>query len=1026
MTRQNLVYNPSFRLSNGGSAPSGWAGINGATLSIISTTQVSDAYYGAEYLQVTKSGSASSGVETSINIPVSAGMIYAASAYVRVPISMESADLTLKIRWKDVDNAYISETYSDLSTALITPSQEWGRLSAIGTAPSGALYAEIYIYQIPVGTAGQTFHVDAVLMEQASYVGGYLDNLTQGEEDIYVNRALSPRQPTTIGGMELNADITIGELVLNTIDEDGVVWVCTDLQGWWGQADPEIPDIPRGVEDGSYDVIGRYMSRQLTLTGVFLPQNTSQIERARDQLIAATNLVRQGTWLRAIEDPTSPYPTRAAYVRLAGRPQIQTVNARGRTEFSIPLKAADPIKYGWNDADNSGLVYYNIAGDSQYGNVTNYGTADVTAVFQITGPVGAGSTIYNTLTNETITLAQPLRGAGAVANITNVEIYNGVATVTTESDHQLIVGDVITISGVGSPYDSVNTTYEVTASFRTAPFTVSFALDEPDDLKRISNGSVELVNNDVLIVDTYSRSVTYNGDITGQRSKLETLTDWIKFAPGNNSITFTDSIDLNDVVYKTFDPVTSKAQLEFETAHFMIPGQQIAVELPETTELVAKSLTEDEVTLTTPSGHGFSVGDVIDVQTTEVSEIAFKELEENVVTLTTTTDGGFAAGDNIDVEMSVTKNILSKSSTAGTVSLKTAEPHGFSTGDSVTVTLPTSATISGKSLTSNIASITTTSAHNYSVGDNVTVTMPTTATITNKLTSGSSAVLTTSAAHYFSINDRITVSLPTSAVVTGTRSFSGSDQVAVEATEATLTTCYLTVAENHGFSVGDQIMVTGISSRFNGVHTVTNVGPVSVDYEFAGVVQEEALIDSGVAVNITSSYLCTLNTTTAHNFSVGDIITVSIQIPSTVTVTTRSATTTECTLSTAAAHNFSVGEQITVSGVDTRYNGTFIISAVTSTTFTYLFDGVEEASTSSSGTVLNKMLASGYNGTKVIETIPSNTSLTYNYYGQETPTSSTLLGTSAAIVNNTNTSLNGTVLITSIPSSTQFAYTRVV
>ena len=1029
MARQNLIYNPSFRLSNGGNAPSGWAAIGGASLTTISTTQVSDAYYGAEYLRVTKAAMASSGVETSVNIPVSAGLNYAASAYVRVPVTVpptESADITLKIRWKDSENVYLSETFSELSTAIIAPNQDWTRLSAIGTAPVSAVYAEIYIYQIPMGTAGQTFHVDAVLMEQADYVGGYLDNLTQAEEDIFVNRALSPRQPSTIGGMELNADITLGELVLNTIDENGVVWVCTDLQGWWGQADPEIPDIPRGVEDGSYDVIGRYQSRQMTLTGVFMPQSTDQIERARDQLVSATNLVRSGAWLRANEDPTSQYPTRAAFVRLAGRPQITTINARGRTEFSIPLKAADPVKYGWNDADNAGLVYYNIAGDTGTGYVTNYGTADVTGAFKITGPAGAGSTIFNSLTGETITLAAPLRGSGAIANITYVETYNGVATITTEEDHQLNVGDIITVSGVGAPYDSVGDTYTVTASYRSAPYTVSFSLAEANDLKRVSNGTLRLVNNDTLIVDTYSRSVTFNGDSVGYRSKIETLTDWIKFAPGVNNITFNDSIDVNNVIYKKFDPDTAIAQLQFETSHFMLPGQDISVNLPESTGLVAKALTSNEVTLTTPSGHGFSVGDVIDVQTIEVSEVANKELSSNVVTLTTVTDGGFAAGDNIDVALSVTKNILSKSSTAGTVTLKTADPHGYSTGDSVTVTLPTSAAISGKSLSSNIATITTSSAHNYSVGDSVTVTLPTTATVTNKVTSGSSAVLTTVAAHYFSIGDKVSVTLPSSAVVAGTRSFTGANSVEIIDREADATTCYLTVASGHGVQTGDQIMVTGVSARYNGVFTVTNVGPTSVDYAFTGT-SEAVTTTDGVLVNITRGYQVTLNTSAAHNFSLGDVITVGINISPNALVGNRSATTTECTLITQSVHNFSVGEQITVSGVTSRYNGTHIITAVNpgSNSLTYAFPGVAESATAATGSIVNNMIASGYNGTKVIETIPSSTSLTYYYYGQDAATSSTLLGTTSTIVNNTNTSLNGTVTITSTPSATQFGYTKV-
>ena len=313
------------------------------------------------------------------------------------------------------------------------------------------------------------------------------------------------------------------------------------------------------------------------------------------------------------------------------------------------------------------------------------------------------------------------------------------------------------------------------------------------------------------------------------------------------------------------------------------------------------------------------------------------------------------------------------------------------------------------------------------MGDSVTVTLPTTATVTNKVTSGSSVVLTTAATHYFSLNDRVVVSLPSSAVITGTRSFSGSNYVDVEATEATTTTCYLTVATGHGFLVGQQIMVTGVSSRFNGLHTVTNVGATSIDYEFAGVSQAEAVVTSGIAVNIAPSYLCTVNTTAAHNFSVGDSITVNIQIPSTVTVTNRSATTTACTLTTSTTHNFSVGEQITVSGVGSRYNGTFYITGVDvgNKTITYLFDGTAESSTSSTGTVVNNMIASGYNGTKIIETIPSSTSLTYYYYGQDLPTSSSLLGTTPTIVNNTNTSLNGTVTVSSTPSATQFGYTKV-
>jgi hypothetical protein len=70
----------------------------------------------------------------------------------------------------------------------------------------------------------------------------------------------------------LGGDIRIGDLVLNTIDDLGTVWTCSDIDGWWTLPESEIPSQQRArEEDGSYDDNGRYLARDLTLTGVFLP-----------------------------------------------------------------------------------------------------------------------------------------------------------------------------------------------------------------------------------------------------------------------------------------------------------------------------------------------------------------------------------------------------------------------------------------------------------------------------------------------------------------------------------------------------------------------------------------------------------------------------------------------------------------------------------------------------------------------------------------------------------------------------------
>lgn len=181
--------------------------------------------------------------------------------------------------------------------------------------------------------------------------GAYLypDENSQDNENAIVRRALTPVPQPHLTGMKLKADVSLGSLVLNTIDSNGVVWVCTDIDGWWSHPDPDIPDVTRGWRDGSYDARGRWQARQLTLNGSFLPHDPSLLPAARDTLIRATNLVYTGAWLKTQENPT-----RASYVRLSGKPGITTVNARGRTDFSIGLRAADPIKYSWNESDPDG------------------------------------------------------------------------------------------------------------------------------------------------------------------------------------------------------------------------------------------------------------------------------------------------------------------------------------------------------------------------------------------------------------------------------------------------------------------------------------------------------------------------------------------------------------------------------------------------------------------------------------------------------------------------------------------------
>jgi hypothetical protein len=1508
MARLNLVPNPSFRLGTDGYSATG-----GALISIAPGL----GFYGNESLLVSKAARNDSGVQTAM-IPIVPGKDYAFSVYASVPNTVppqEDAGLLLRTSWYSPLGVFISDSTSDVVT--VSDSDGWVRLTGVDSAPLGAVTARLSLAQLTAGRVRQTFRADAFLFEQASYVGGYLDNLAQSQESRLVNSALSALPLPPVGGLQLDADIILGDLVLNTIDEYNVVWVCTDIPGWWGHSSTDTVDIPRGVEDGSYDVSGRYESRVFTLEGSFLLPDPALLGAARDRLVAATNLIRRGAWLRTNENPT-----RAAFVRLSGTPKIETVNARGRTDFSIGLKAADPIRYEWNDEDQDGLStetikigtpirnlatnpsfedsdasyydkfnyvfnpdaqgtkqslgvpievdpqtnerafkftagtsagvatrlvteerapvtpgqrwwvrgrvrrddsvygartwqlgvsFYNSAGvrtsndlyasqtsvpsgvfhrwtgapnastseeyngivkrvneiqnpgfgvstagyvalssttltrdadtntmavtlgadlavdsplfasneiktlsagsvrsgrmdvtntsataktfyarltvfgsagtstlttngsavvvapgatatllvenqvaptdssggyriylmsgsalttgevyradnvmtvaaatadtyfdgdspstgigidttyydmsysavapsdavsaeifvlrssygspaasdilrfdrlmltqaestivpeyfdgsstfpemdriaswsgttnasisrtgfrgirgvggqgadvfqssawavtgnyslrivsttntpesaladllpmsevalvpgktytasiivhrdtpatqlaslsylayqgqnlllykptqaaktagdqvltltftvpldttlsylrlysaetvggpdlwadhfiltegntpvnyfdgnsestpDSAYvwagtpnrsasvkrpgevmvGSVTNIGTADVTGVFELVGPLGENSEFTNTRTDETIRIVDELRGVGGTATITNKELTDNNVTLTTSSPHKLVVGDQVIVSGLGSPFDAVNEILTVTAVTDLLPYTFNYRRQWPDIDSSKAAGQVSLANNDVLSIDTYKRSVSFNGEIRGNRSRVSTLVDWIKLAPGANTIALTDKATRKRVVSKGIrsNVMTFKTQ----DAHFFVPGENVYINLPTEATLARKSLTSNVVTLTTATDHGFSVGDSVNVESTETVNITNKALTSNVATLTTASLGAFNVGDLIVVTLPTTQTLASKSATNGVATLTTAAAHGFSQGDSVTIALTTTAPIRSKSISLGVATLNTTVAHGFSVGDSISVTLPSTTTAISKYVSGQVVVLTTSTAHNYSIGDRVTISLPVSAALSNTRSMTGAP-----------------------------------------------------------------------------NYLATLNTTAAHGFSVGDKITVSTGVQATFGITARSATTTTATIA-IGAHSIKSGDIVTISGVsNSRYNGRYVVTAAGATTIAVSGSFTAEASVSSGGTLVWDTVATGYNGAHIIETIPTSTSFTFLYYGQNDATTSTTAGT-GTVTNDSNTAINGTFAITSTPTATQFSY----
>lgn len=925
--RKNLALDPSLRTKT----TAAYRAIGGATIAYTPNY----AFYGDGAMLVTKSASNGSGVRIAEPIPVVSGLPYAFSVFTRLPVTIpktEVSQVVIEVEWL---NSLGNLVATNTSVALeMSDDSIWNRISAVWTAPTGATFASLKVLQPLPGTAGQQFVLDAFLVEQANYVAGYMDNISQGEKNTLVGKALAA-MPQVINGIRLGADVSINGLVLNTIDEYGTIWIVEDISGWWGQTAPELPNITRGTKDGSYDVEGRMTARTIAVSGFFIPADPDQsLNRSIDRLVSAANMVRRPGWFIANENPT-----KAAMVRLVEKPDIETVNARGRTKFTIVMRAGDPIKYHWNDQDPYGFTNIEFSASDVTGLSENLGTANVTGLFKFTGPVGAGTRLFNASTDQTMTLRRPLRGAGLVADVTTVSATNNVATVRTSAPHGLRLGDEVSLLNMVLPFSESSVPRVVTHISEVFPYSFSFNITTDDVEEMTSNGQVYLLNNDVLEVDTYTQTVIYNGNSEGQRHMLDILTDWIEFGPGKNQLEFFDKVTRSQVISKTVS--NNVVNLETADAHYFIPSEVIRVELPVEAPLARKTLQGNTVTLTTAQPHGFAVGDIIDVETTEISTINNKSRTSNSVAMATTTSHGINQGDTVDIKLPTVATPITKELTSNVAKLTTNVAHGFSVGDSITVALPTSVNISAKQLSANQATIFTNGPHNFSEGDSVTVALPTTTTITSKGRSGALAVFTTSSAHGYSIGDRVSISLPTTASLSG------------------------------GFSI---------------------------------------VADTGRA---------TLRTSAAHSLSVGDTVRLTSTIPSSKTVTSRSATSTECTLTVTSGTDWVVGERILVSGITSRYNGTYYITAVTSTTVTYAKSGSTETETSTTGTVQNRTIVETYSGDKIVEAVPTTTTFTFRDWSH--PADVTRASSSGTLTNLTNQGFNGTKTLVSA-SGTSFAY----
>ncbi len=713
----------------------------------------------------------------------------------------------------------------------------------------------------------------------------------QSQEDNFVDRSLIPLPEPHLTGMKLQGDIALGDFLFNTIDEYGVIWVITDIGGWWQHPEPEMPDIPRGFGDGSYDIKGRYQARILTLSGVFLTPDPSLVEAARDRFIAATDLVYKGAWLKT---GLSSDNKRSSFVRLSGAPQIATTTARGRTEFSVGLKAADPIKYAWNDSDPDGYEVIEIPATNRATSatgvetVTNIGNATVPIELEIRGPITGPARVYNRTSDKLLYIVSGLRGrlTSSIVNkqmVFDEETLEDVATITTRTAHGLLVGDIVEITGLGSPLDG---DFEISS----VPTETTFTFPVFPNVSTLAAIVTKKLQNTVATITTKEP----HGFTSGNSIFIKDVdavfdgTYTINGTPTPTSFTYTKNrIPPRSVSGAIL--VSNIATLTTTEAHQFIVGESVAIGninvnyngnfeitgIPSPTTfsyavtrtnnkpIINRAMTSDVVTVTVGTEHGFVVNE--NVVITGVNSTF-----DGIYTIASTPN---STTFTYKIIRETQNRVLIRARFSNVSTLSTEQPHGFFLGESVAV---------------------------FDVGNSYDGTYQITQVPSN-----------TTFAYSNSASDETALALSVGSVIPVKRYVSAKQVIGGVAT--------LFTAGAHGFLIGETVTITNLGAPFNGSFTILSV-PSTNSFTYA----------------VTSPNI---------SYGVGG-----------AGIINRNRAGTLVTITTDGAHPFTTGQYVIISGMDSAaaiLNGTYVINVTGSNTFTYntVSSGVVEAAVTSSTNV---------------------------------------------------------------------------
>ncbi|MEU8840235.1 hypothetical protein AB0D97_14040 [Streptomyces roseus] len=141
----------------------GWAALTNCTIDRVST----DSWEGWYSARLTSVAAGNTRANSTPSVPVTVGVEYVSVAYVK---PTTTTDVILEIRWYDAGDAFLS---GSATTWTAVTAGSWNRLTAIGTAPTGAVAARI-AFRPQATAAAQTWLFDYIGLMNAPLIAGNL------------------------------------------------------------------------------------------------------------------------------------------------------------------------------------------------------------------------------------------------------------------------------------------------------------------------------------------------------------------------------------------------------------------------------------------------------------------------------------------------------------------------------------------------------------------------------------------------------------------------------------------------------------------------------------------------------------------------------------------------------------------------------------------------------------------------------------------------------------------------------------